>query len=163
MRPTSRTLLALTSAGASLGLATATVALATAPNGETPTPLARGALNAPANVSVKVTGGSVRIKTQGLLDALVLEVTLAPGGTGGWHSHAGPLISIVKHGTLTMLDGNCTPHDIAAGHAMISPGGSTEKDENNGTTPVVFDVTFLIPHGATSPRIDEPAPAGCTT
>ena len=163
MTATARKLLALTSAGATLALTTATVALATAPSGETPMPLARGALNAPANVNVNVNGGSVRIKTQGRLDALVLEITLAPGGTGGWHSHAGPLISIVKHGTLTMLDGQCTRHEILAGHAMISPGGSTEKDENNGTTPVVFDVTFLIPHGATSPRIDQPAPAGCTS
>lgn len=163
MRATPRKLFALTSVGATLVLATATVALATAPSGETPTPLARGALNGPANVNVKVSGGSVKIKTHGVLDALVLEITLAPGGTGGWHSHAGPLIAIVKHGTLTMLDGNCTRHDITAGNAMISPGGSTEKDENKGTTPVVFDVTFLIPHGATSPRIDRPAPAGCTT
>jgi len=162
MRATSRKLLALTSAGTTLALATATVALATAPSGETPTPLARGALAAPANVDVKVTGGSVRIKTVGALDALVLEITLAPGGTGGWHSHAGPLISIVKHGTLTMLDAKCTPHVIPAGHAMIIPGGSTEKDENKGTTPVVFDVTFLIPHAVASPRIDQPAPAGCT-
>ena len=163
MRARSRKLLALAAAGTTLALAAATVALATAPNGETPTPLARGALVAPGNVNVKVTGGSVRIKTEGALDALVLEITLAPGGTGGWHSHAGPLISIVKQGTLTMVDGTCTRHDIPAGHAMISPGGTTEKDENKGTTPVVFDVTFLIPHSVTSPRIDRPAPAGCTT
>jgi quercetin dioxygenase-like cupin family protein len=162
MRATPRKLFALASAGTTLALATATVALATAPSGETPTPLARGTLNTAANVNVKVTGGSVTIKTQGALDALVLEITLAPGGTGGWHSHAGPLISIVKHGTLTMLDGTCTRHDIPAGHAMISPGGTTEKDENKGTTPVVFDVTFLIPHSVTSPRIDQSAPAGCT-
>jgi hypothetical protein len=45
---------------------------------------------------------------------------------------------------------------------MISPGGTTEKDENKGATPVTFDVTFLLPHGTTSPRIDQPAPAGCT-
>jgi hypothetical protein len=80
MRATARKLLALTSAGTTLALTTATVALATAPSGETPTPLARGTLNAPANVNVKVNGGNVRIKTQGRLDALVLEITLAPGG-----------------------------------------------------------------------------------
>ena len=46
MRSTARKLLALTSAGTTLALTTATVALATAPSGETPMPLARGALNA---------------------------------------------------------------------------------------------------------------------
>ena len=161
MRARSRKLLALAAAGTTLALAAATVALATAPNGETPTPLARGVLIAPGNVNVKVTGGSVRIKTEGALDALVLEITLAPGGTGGWHSHAGPLISIVKKGTLTIIDGRCKRHDIPAGHAVISPGSTADKTENKGTTPVTWDVTFLIPHGVTSPPIDQPAPAGC--
>src|SRR5712692_1203121 len=103
MRPTSRKALALASAGATLALA-AGVALATPPNGETPTPLARGALIAPANINTKVIGGRVRIKTQGALDAMMAQITLAPGGTGGWHSHAGPLITIVTQGTLTIID-----------------------------------------------------------
>jgi quercetin dioxygenase-like cupin family protein len=161
MRATSRKALVLASAATTLALATG-VALATPPSGETPTPLARGALIAPANINVKVTGGSVRIKTKGALDALVLEITLAPGGTGGWHSHAGPLISIVKQGTLTIIDAKCKPHDIPAGHAMISSGSTADKTENKGTTPVTWDVTFLIPHSVTSPPIDQPAPAGCT-
>ena len=56
------------------------------------------ALSAPANVNRNVTGGRVKIQTQGALDALMLSITLAPGGNGGWHSHAGPLITIVKQG-----------------------------------------------------------------
>jgi quercetin dioxygenase-like cupin family protein len=154
----SRKSIALT--GASLIALSAGTALATAPSGETVTPLARGALVKPANLNVKVTGGRVKIQTKGALDALMLDVTLAPGGTGGWHKHAGPLISVVKQGTLTIFDTNCKRHDIPAGSAMIS-SGSTDKDENLGATPVVFDVTFLIPHGVASPRIDQPAPAGC--
>src|SRR5207302_1139371 len=80
-------------------------------------------------------------------DAHMLNITLAPGGTGGWHSHAGPHITIVKQGTLTIIDAQCKRHQLSAGHAVISPGDATEKDENKGTTPVTFDVTFLIPHG----------------
>jgi quercetin dioxygenase-like cupin family protein len=162
MRATSPKPLALAGAGTVLALAAATVALATPPSGETPTPLARGALSAPANVSLKVTGGRVQIKTEGALDALMLSITLAPGGNGGWHSHAGPAITIVKQGTVTIIDAKCKRHDVPAGHAMISPGSSPTESENKGTTPVVVDVTFLIPHGATSPRVDQPAPAGCT-
>ncbi len=160
MRPTSRKALALASAGATLALA-AGVALATPPNGETPTPLARGALIAPANINTKVIGGRVRIKTQGALDAMMAQITLAPGGTGGWHSHAGPLITIVTQGTLTIIDAQCKRHDIQEGQALINPG-SRHKDENLGTTPVTFKVTFLIPHGVASPHVDQPAPAGCT-
>jgi len=160
MRSTSRKALALAIAGTTVALA-AGVALATPPSGETPTPLARGALIGPSNVNVKVTGGSVGITTQGALDALMLNITLAPGGTGGWHSHAGPHITVVKQGTLTIFDAQCKLHQLSAGHAVISSGDSPEKDENKGTTPVTFDVTFLIPHGVKSPRIDQAPPAGC--
>jgi quercetin dioxygenase-like cupin family protein len=162
MRTTSRKPLVLAGAGTTLALAAATVALATPPSGETPTPLARGTLIAPASVSLKVTGGRIGIKTQGALDALMLNITLAPGGNGGWHSHAGPAITIVKQGTVTIIDAKCQRHDVPAGHAVISPGSSPSENENRGTTPVVVDVTFLIPHGASSPRVDRPAPAGCT-
>jgi quercetin dioxygenase-like cupin family protein len=135
--------------------------LATMPSGEVATPLARGALVAPADFMVKVGDGRVKVQTKGALDALMLEITLAPGGTGGWHSHAGPLITVVRQGTLTIVDSTCQRHDVPSGTAMISPGSSSDEDENLGANPVVIDVTFLIPHDVSSPRIDEPAPAGC--
>jgi hypothetical protein len=91
----------------------------------------------------------------------MLQITLESGGTGGWHTHAGPLISVVKQGTLTIIDAKCKRHDVPMGHAFVSPGATAFKDKNLGDTPAVFDVTFLIPHSATSPRIDQPAPAGC--
>jgi quercetin dioxygenase-like cupin family protein len=160
MRSTSRTALALAIAGSTVALA-AGVALATPPSGETPTPLARGALVAPANVNTKVIGGRVKINTQGAIDAMMLQITLAPGGTGGWHSHAGPLITIVTQGTLTIIDAQCKRHDVQAGQAIIN-NGSTHKDENLGATPVSFNVTFLIPHSVARPPVDQQAPAGCT-
>jgi quercetin dioxygenase-like cupin family protein len=159
MKATSRRALAAAIAVAAGALATG-VALATPPNGETPTPLARGALIAPANVNTRVVGGRVKITTQGAIDAMMVQVTLAPGGTGGWHSHAGPLITIVTQGTLTIIDAHCTRHDIQAGQAFVN-NGSTHKDENLGTTPVAFNVTFLIPHNVARPPVDQHAPAGC--
>ena len=160
MKATSRKLLTLAIVGATVALG-AGVALATPPSGETPTPLARGALIAPANVHTRVIGGRVKISTQGAIDAMMLQVTLAPGGTGGWHSHAGPLITIVTQGTLTIIDARCKRHDIQAGQAVVN-NGSTHKDENLGTTPVSFNVTFLIPHAVARPPVDQQAPAGCT-
>jgi quercetin dioxygenase-like cupin family protein len=147
--------------GASLLALSAGTALATSPSGETPTPLARGTLVMPANVNVKLSGGRVKLQARGSLDALLVNVTLAPGGTGGWHTHTGPLITVVQQGTLTIFDARCKRHDIPAGSAMISSGSSVSKSENLGSTPAVFDVTFFIPHGASSPRIDQPAPTGC--
>jgi quercetin dioxygenase-like cupin family protein len=145
-----------------LALGAGGVALATPPSGETPTPLAGGKLVASANVSRTVTGGHVSIKASGALDALMLSITIKPGGTGGWHEHAGPLISVVKQGTLTIVDAHCKRHTLKAGSAFISSGASPDKDENLSSKPVAFDVTFLVPHGTMSPRIDAPAPAGCT-
>jgi quercetin dioxygenase-like cupin family protein len=160
MRTTVPKSLAVIGAGITLTLAAATGAFATAPSGESVTPLARGQLAAHANVNRQITGGRVRIKTAGSLDALMMQITLQPGGTGGWHMHAGPLITVVTQGTLTIIDAKCQRHVVPMGHAFVSPG-STAKDENLGATPTVFDVTFMIPSSATSPRIDQPAPAGC--
>jgi hypothetical protein len=159
MRIATRKSIAVT-AGSLIALSAGT-ALATAPSGETVKPLARGPLVMPADVNVKVTGGHVKLQTQGALDALMVKVTLAPGGTGGWHKNAGPLINVIKQGTLTVIDASCMRHDIPAGHAVVS-AGSTDKIENRGSTPVVFNVTFLLPHGVKSPDISQPAPAGCT-
>jgi hypothetical protein len=152
------TALAVTSL--SLGPVGAT-APASPPSGETLAPLARGALLKPANANAKVTGGGVKIQTKGALDAFMAEITLEPGGTGGWHTHAGPVITVVKQGTMTIYDAKCKPHEIPTGSAEISPGTTATKNINQGTTPVVYDVTFLIPHGASIPRVDHPAPAGC--
>jgi hypothetical protein len=92
----------------------------------------------------------------------MFNIMLAPGGNGCWHSHAGPAITIFKQGTVTIIDAKCKRHDVTEGHAVISSGSSPTENENRGTTPVVVDVTFLLPHAASSPRIDQPAPAGCT-
>ncbi len=140
----------------------AAAALATPPSGETITPLARAPLAKPANLNVKVGNARVMIKTRGALDALTLTNTLAPGGSAGWHKLAGPHIAIVTQGTLTVIDAKCRRHDVPAGHANIDAGGSVDKAENLGSTPVVVYVTLFVPHGVMSPRIDEPAPAGCT-
>jgi quercetin dioxygenase-like cupin family protein len=161
MRTASRRRLGLAGAATTLALAGATAALATAPSGETLTPIARGTLIAPINVNRAVTGGRVRIKTRGNLDMLMASITLAPGGSSGWHEHAGTVMTIVTQGTLTEIDGKCRRHDLSAGQADIEPGGAVGNAENRGSTPVVFDVVFLIPHGTLIPRIDEPAPAGC--
>src|SRR4029450_8474022 len=44
-----------------------------------------------------------RIKTKGISDLHVLQNTIAPGGTFGWHRHPGPSLVIVKSGNATFL------------------------------------------------------------
>ena len=148
--------------GLALAAASGGVALATS-NGIVTTPLARGKLVMPViNVDRQVAGGRVKIQTQGALDVLMLNGTLAPGASSGWDKLAGPVIVVVKQGTLTLIDAKCIRHDLPAGGANIAPGTTPRNLENRGTTTVSFNVTFLIPHGVTKPDIDTSAPAGCT-
>jgi quercetin dioxygenase-like cupin family protein len=151
----------LAGAAITLAIAGASVALATPPSGQTLMPFGRGSLAKPVNINEKVANGRVKIQTQGALDVLAAQYTLAPGGTSGWHEHPGPHITIITQGTLTEIDAKCKRHNLSAGQADIDSGGSVDKIENRGSTPVVFDVTFLVPHGVIVPRIDEPAPKGC--
>ena len=59
-----------------------------------------------------------RIDTKGASHLYILQNTVIPGGTFGWHSHAGPSLVIVVSGTATEYEGNdptCTPHLHPAG------------------------------------------------
>ena len=65
-----------------------------------------------------------RIKTNGISDLHVLQNTIAPGGSFGWHSHPGPSLVIVKSGTATFYlaaDPTCTPHGPGRGR-LRRPG-----------------------------------------
>jgi hypothetical protein len=99
----------------------------------------------------------IKVQTKGALDALMLNITLAPGGNGGWHSHAGPAITIVKQGTVTTIDAKCKRHDVPAGHAVISTGSSpprtrTEARPRSWSTSRSCFRTRQARRGSTSPR-----------
>ena len=99
-------------------------------------------------------------------EVVVQEVTLGPGGTTGWHSHPGPVIVVVKQGTLTYVradGGVCTSTAYAAGKAFVDPGqGHAHTAFNFGTENLVLYATYFdVPVGG-SPRIDVPqVPAPC--
>jgi quercetin dioxygenase-like cupin family protein len=105
-----------------------------------------------------------RINTKGLSDLHVLQNTIAPGGTFGWHSHPGPSLVIVKSGTATFYMGDdptCAPHVVAAGQGFVDGGGDIHVVRNEGTVDLVTVVTSLVPAGAAR-RIDEPSPGNCS-
>jgi hypothetical protein len=55
-------------------------------------------------------------------DFHVLQNTIVPGGTFGWHSHPGPSLVIVKSGTATFYhadDPTCTPHVVPTGSGFV--------------------------------------------
>jgi quercetin dioxygenase-like cupin family protein len=104
-----------------------------------------------------------RIKTNGATDVHMLQNTIVPGGTFGWHSHPGPSLVIVKSGTATFYDADdpaCAPHVVPTGSGFVDDGQDTHVVRNEGTVDLVTVVVSLVPAGFAR-RIDEPAPANC--
>jgi quercetin dioxygenase-like cupin family protein len=104
-----------------------------------------------------------RIKTKGNSDLHVLQNTIAPGGTFGWHSHPGPSLVIVKSGTATFYlasDPTCTPHVVPAGSGFVDQGRDVHVVRNEGSVDLVTVVVSLVPADAAR-RIDEPSPGNC--
>ena len=91
--------------------------------------------------------------------ATARRITIAPGGTTGWHFHDGQIVGIVESGTLTHPGSDCKPVTYRAGQVIVEPEGSgnTHRGQNLTTAPVVLDVVYLLPKGAPFFE-DAPAP-----
>jgi quercetin dioxygenase-like cupin family protein len=104
-----------------------------------------------------------RINTKGTSDLYVLQNTIAPGGTFGWHSHPGPSLVIVKSGTATFYmadDPTCSPHAVPAGSGFVDDGHDVHVVRNEGSVDLVTVVVSLVPAGFQR-RIDQPSPGNC--
>jgi quercetin dioxygenase-like cupin family protein len=154
-------MLALLVAGSSAIYVSAN-ALATPPSGVTTLVIGTGRF---AAIDTKARTGAwkAHIKTKGASDLHVIQNTIIPGGTFGWHSHPGPSLVIVKAGTATFYMGDdptCTPHVVPTGSGFVDNGNDVHVVRNEGTVDLVTVVASLIPAGATR-RIDEPDPGNC--
>jgi len=158
-----RTLTAIAAVGALIGAALIILpAQATPPSGVTTTPIATGRFGA-IDTQIKTGAWKAKLKTKGASDLHVLQNTIAPGGTFGWHSHPGPSLVIVKSGTATLYladDSTCTPHVVPAGSGFVDSGGDVHVVRNEGSVDLVTVVASLVPADAAR-RIDEPSPRNC--
>ena len=90
-------------------------------------------------------------------DFVIQEVVIAPGGQTGWHNHPGRVLVIVRSGTGTFVDGDCSVTTYAAGTAFLDT--ALHNFRNDGTTPLELVVTYTnVPVGGAF-RIDQAAPA----
>jgi quercetin dioxygenase-like cupin family protein len=141
----------------------AATALATPPSGATALALAPVGQFTEIKAKAKSGDWEAKIKTKGLSDVHVNQVTIQPGGTFGWHSHPGPSFVIVKSGTATFYQGDdstCTPHVLPAGSTFFEPADDVHIPRNEGSEPLVMVVIQILPTGAMR-RIDEPSPGNC--
>ena len=69
-----------------------------------------------------------------------------------------------KSGAVTRYEADCSHHTYTAGQAFIEKGNKPGLVRNNGTTPALMYVTFVIPAEtpATGLRIDDDQAAGCS-
>lgn len=107
----------------------------------------------------------IKLKTKKPLDFVTQQITIAPGGTTGWHSHPGPVLVTIKSGALTVVyasDPSCGGRTYSAGQSFVDRGDENVHTALNlGTTPVEFWATYLVPGAPGSAfRLDSPDP-GC--
>jgi quercetin dioxygenase-like cupin family protein len=158
-----RLLTAIAAVGALVGTTLIVVpALATPPSGVITTPIATGRFDA-IDTEIKTGPWKAKLETKGASDLHVLQNTIAPGGTFGWHSHPGPSLVIVKSGTASFYlasDPACTPHVVPAGSGFVDQGHDVHVVRNEGRVDLVTVVVSLVPEGFAR-RIDEPSPGTC--
>ncbi|MET9517240.1 cupin domain-containing protein [Streptomyces sp. NPDC002994] len=124
-------------------------ALATPGSGVSGTVLATG-----------TSAGTMKVKAKGVTDVVVRTITIAPGGSTGWHHHPGQLIAVVQKGTLSRTLDDCSVETTTAGQSFIEPSGAKHRHigRNLGSEPVVLYVTYMLPAGSPL-SVDADAPA----
>jgi len=123
---------------------------------------ARGTNSEELNIHSKA---GIHLKTKSSLDFVTQQITIAPGGTTGWHSHPGPVLVTVKTGELTLVyanDPTCQGRVFRGGESFVDRGDETVHTAlNRGPTNVELWATYLVPGDPGVPfRIDAADP-GC--
>ena len=141
-----------------VAVAVAGIALGTPPIGGIGSPPVRGT----TDEAFKVENDVLELKTKGPIDVVQQSLTLQPGGHSGWHGHAGPVLVVVKSGTVTDYewdDPDCTPETYGAGQAIVDTGSGHDA-RNDGAVAAEVVVTYLLPPGAPL-RSELPDPGTC--
>lgn len=95
-------------------------------------------------------------------DYIFREITIAPGGSTGWHSHPGELLGTVKEGVLMHNRADCSVDGVyVAGQDIVEKGGPgyVHIGRNLGPGPLVLQILYINPEGA--PLADDAPDPGC--
>jgi len=69
-------------------------------------------------------------------EAVVARLEVGPGMTGEWHTHPGDEVAYVLEGEAELLVAGQPPRKVAAGEAIVVPGGTVHTARNSGSAPV---------------------------
>ncbi|NEW40851.1 cupin domain-containing protein [Nocardia cyriacigeorgica] len=87
------------------------------------------------------------------------RITIAPGGTLGWHYHDGNVLAVVTAGEVTRSETDCVPITYSAGQGLSETVGPdhVHVGRNLGSEPAELYVAYL--NRAGEPLfVDAPAP-----
>ena len=120
---------------------------------------------APARATPTIGATAVTLSKQTVAgkDYIVSDITIAPGGSTGWHTHQGEIYGIVKAGTLTHYEADCNEDGVYnVGDPTTDPTGPdhVHMARNLGPVPVILEVTYVDPAGA--PTSDSAPNPGCS-
>ena len=98
-------------------------------------------------------------------DTAYQQLTIAPGGFTGWHTHPGPTFVAVAsgEGTLYHAMAGCPSVKYATGAGFMQPPTEVHNMRNEGSEPLVLWAFYALPPGTSNAaiRIDQPQPAEC--
>lgn len=119
-----------------------------------------GAASATPSVGVEA-----RILSQSTLDGqdfITKELTIAPGGSTGWHWHPGQVYGVIRAGTLTHYGSDCEIDGVYPTGGTITEQtgpGYIHLGRNLGAEPLVMWVGYIEPAG--SPQANPVPNPGC--
>jgi quercetin dioxygenase-like cupin family protein len=102
-------------------------------------------------------------------DLAMVQVTISPRSSTGWHTHAGPSMVIVAQGAVRLIepehgddgDGDgCREETFTAGTAWAHPS-DTHNIANDGAEPTVVYITYFLPEGGSPALVPADPPRGC--
>jgi quercetin dioxygenase-like cupin family protein len=95
-------------------------------------------------------------------DYITKQITIAPGGSTGWHWHPGRVFGVIREGTLTHDAANCFQDGVYPAGSPVTEGtgpNNVHLGRNLGPDPLVMWVTYIVPAG--SPLTTDVPNPGC--
>lgn len=106
-----------------------------------------------------------RIRVNNAGQSVVQQVIIAPAGHTGWHTHPGPVVVMIKAGTMSFYDGDdpsCTARTYSAGEAFVDSGqGHVHIARNEGSENLELWATYFDVPADGIFRIDAADPGNC--
>ncbi len=123
--------------------------------------IAGSATAASATPATGVSGVILAQYTLGGTDYILREITIAPGGSTGWHYHDGTLYAAVRSGHLSHYDSTCgSDGEHPTGDLFTERPNYIHLGRNEGPDPLILDVLYVLPTG--SPLAEDAPDPGCS-